>query len=124
MEFDTDASNTDASGEEATAAPKFTVKLNRRSVHDAVVNCAVTNPSTFLTTPGDYTLNDAVVTIPAGETSVLIDLRIENDDRFEEAESFTITLSDASNAHTTIGSTVTHEYTINESDTKNFYIYC
>ncbi len=117
IEFDTDVSKSIPSGEEATNRPDFTVKTSHRSILPAIVNVAVTNPSTFLN-GDDYTLNDAVVTVPAGETSVLIDLRIENDSRYEEAENFTITLSDAGNAHTTIGTALNHVYTINESDDK------
>jgi hypothetical protein len=105
-------STTSGSGSEAVLSVNIPVTLSTASTKEAKVNYAVTGTATGSGT--DYTLANGTLTISAGQTSGNISLAVVDDVIVDPGETVIVTLSSSTNA--TLGSTVTHTYTINDND--------
>ena len=89
----------DAQAAEASKKLGFLVSLSRESANDITVDYATADGTA--TQPGDYTQTTGTLTIDAGDTSASIEVPIVDDKVDESQESFTLSLSNATNA--TIG---------------------
>ena len=86
----------DPTATEGEAAAVFTVTLS--SASDEAVTAAYTTSDGTATAGEDYTSASGTLTIPAGDTTGEISVPVLDDDEVEEAETFNLTLSDATNA--------------------------
>ena len=107
-----------SSGNEATTPAVFTVILPAPSAQEVRVDYA-TADGTAKDGVGesgagipDYTATSGTLTFLPGETSKTISVPIINDPAMEGSETFTVTLSNPSNA--TLGTPTIHTYTITE----------
>ena len=105
-------SSASSSGSEATTPAAITVTLSAVSGQTVTVNYATANGTA--TAGSDYTITSGTLTFNSGETSQTINVPITNDTIIETNETFTVTLSSSVNA--TLGTTITHTYTINNDD--------
>lgn len=86
-----------ASGSESAGNIVFTVTQSAVSSTDTTFEYSTADGTA--TAPGDYTAaNNLPGTIPAGSTSTTISIPINNDNTYEGDETFTVTLSNPSNA--------------------------
>ncbi|MCY4298332.1 MAG: hypothetical protein OXC61_03445, partial [Flavobacteriaceae bacterium] len=85
----------DAEADEGDAAT-FTVRLSRAAPADVTVTATTSDGSAQ--SPGDYTHTSQVLTIKAGQTSAAFSVPTLADGEVELHETFTVTLSEASNA--------------------------
>lgn len=107
------ASASTAEGVAGTKSLDFIVSLD--SVYDLPVTVSyATTDGTATTTDGDYVATSGTLTIPAGQTSGTISVTINGDTKYEADETFTLTLSNPSNAAI---QTATATGTINNDDT-------
>ncbi|MBX3031369.1 MAG: hypothetical protein KF809_14570 [Chloroflexi bacterium] len=90
----------DAEGREPTGKGTselgFQVRLSGPTDHPVIVH--VRTQDGTATAPRDYEALDTSVTIPAGETGTTVAVRVVADDRHEETEELTLTLSDPDGA--------------------------
>lgn len=107
-------SNRTASGSEAETSVNLQLSLSETLSRDVAVQWSITGG----TAQGggiDYTLSaSGSTTVPAGSPHANIPLSINDDIRQENNETITITLLTADNA--TLGSNLTHTYTIIDND--------
>jgi hypothetical protein len=108
-------SQASSAGPEATTPANLQVTLSSASTQTVTVNYAVTGGTA---TGGgvDYTLASGQLSFSAGQTSKPIAIAIVNDIVPEPAETIVVALSSPTNA--TLGSPVSHTYTIQDDDTK------
>ncbi|MEL6869382.1 MAG: Calx-beta domain-containing protein [Pseudomonadota bacterium] len=85
-----------ASAAEDSASMSFTVSLSAAATSDISVDFATSDGTA--TAGGDYTANTGTATITAGSTSTTVDVALLDDAELEDDETFTVTLSNASNA--------------------------
>ncbi len=90
---------------------KFTVTLGAASGRDVTVRYATSNGTA--TAGSDYTSASGTLTFDAGDTSKTVNVSVTDDNTDENDETFTVTLSNASNAN--IG-TATATGTITDDD--------
>jgi hypothetical protein len=102
-----------SSGSEATSPANINVVLSAPTGQTVTIQYAVTG-GTASGGGVDYTLTSGVLTFLPFETSKPIPITINNDTIVEANETIQITLSAPSNA--TLGSTLTHTYTILDND--------
>ena len=74
----------------------FTVTLSKASGVEVRVGWSTANGTA--TSPADYTADSGIVTIPAGQTSATLTVRVNNDNLAEPAETFVVNLSGPQNA--------------------------
>ncbi len=103
---------TASSGNESVVAPKLTVALSVASGQTVTVPYSVSGGTATHGT--DFTLANGTVTFAPGQTTQTIALAIINDLRNEGAETIAVTLGTPANA--SLGSNVTHTYTIQDND--------
>ena len=96
---------------ETTSAVSLPVVLNKSSANTITVSYSVTGGTA---TGVDYTLGGGSLTFSAGQTSDNIPLTVINDLLYENNETVIVTLSTPTNA--TLGTPVTHTYTITNDD--------
>ncbi|MBI4142794.1 peptidoglycan-binding protein [Candidatus Uhrbacteria bacterium] len=101
-----------SSGFEGTSPAQATVTLSAASEQTVTVDYATANGTAA--SGSDYTAASGTLTFTAGQTSKTADVTIANDTLNEANETFTIAISNPSNA--TLGATTTHTYTINDDD--------
>ena len=82
--------------DESAGAATLTVRLSK--VWNLPVDVDVDTADGTATAPDDYTTVNRTVTIPAGSTSVDVSVTVIDDNDDEPAETFTVTLSNATNA--------------------------
>ena len=120
ISFDTDASNSLASGDENSVSnPTITVKQDRRSIFASTISYSA-DPSDGSASADDFTLADGTAEIAALSTSTTIPLEIVSETKFEADETVIINLdaSSVSSNTTASGSNMSHTYQINNDDTK------
>lgn len=110
VQFAATASN----GAESTTPANLQVTLSAASPKDVRVSYAVGVSSTATGNSDDYTLANADLTIPAGQTSGNIVITVSNDGIAEGNETVIVTLSAPVDAM--LGGNATHTYTINNDD--------
>ncbi|MCD6366177.1 MAG: T9SS type A sorting domain-containing protein, partial [Bacteroidales bacterium] len=103
---------TSSSGSESTSPVNFQVELSAVSEVDAQATYTVTGTATGGGV--DYTLANGTITIPAGSTTANITATITNDNTEELNETIILTLSSPVDA--TLGTNITHTYTIIDDD--------
>ena len=81
---------------ESNATVSFDVVLSSACGDPVTVHYATSDGSAVA--GGDYTAQSGTLTIPAGSTSAIITILLTDDTLNEDAEAFTVTLSDASGA--------------------------
>ncbi|MBZ8179981.1 DUF4114 domain-containing protein [Oscillatoria salina IIICB1] len=86
----------DVTVSEADAEATFTVSLTGETSQDVIVNFTTNDESAIAS--ADYTPNSGSVTITAGETSATISVPILEDTIDEPSETFTVDLTNATNA--------------------------
>ena len=92
----------------------FTVSLNRALSQQVTVNYATANRTA--TAPGDYTATSGTLTFAAGETSKTITVPVVDDTIDERNETFSVTLSNPTNAVlSTTATTATGTITDNDA---------
>lgn len=108
--------STVSSGDESQATAPFTAQLNYPVSHPVMVEYAV-SPSVTTATGGgvDFTLNDGVVTIPAGVRSADFNMAVTDDALAETDEVVGIALKNPS-AGVSLGDDTLHIYTISDND--------
>ncbi|MEC8798206.1 MAG: Calx-beta domain-containing protein [Pseudomonadota bacterium] len=108
-----DFNSTSSSGAESVSSAGLTVDLSEASSQNVTVDYSISGTATG--SGEDYTLGAGKLTINAGETSGTITIASIIDDPFDEPdETVIITLSNPVNA--TLGSDITHTFTINDND--------
>ena len=95
----------------------LTLKLNKVSGADVTVDWETANGTATAGTGKDYTAASETATIAEGQTSTTISVTILEDTLYELDETFTVTLSNATNAR--LGSSKTTTVTINDDDSAN-----
>lgn len=98
-----------------TTPAVFTVTLSAASGNPVTVNYATSN-GTATTADTDYTSTSGLLTIPPGSTSGTITVAVNQDTRFENTETFTMTLSGGA-GYTSAGSVLSATGTITNDDT-------
>ena len=83
-------------GNSGTATMTFTVTMSTSSPQTVTVNYATANGTA--TAPGDYTAASGTLTFPSGTTSQTFTVPVVGDTTVEADETFTVTLSNPSNA--------------------------
>ena len=86
----------DSQTDEAAGSITFIVSLDKASDQDITVDYATSDGTA--TAGDDYTAATGTLTITAGDTTAAISVTVLSDSETENRESFTITLSNASNA--------------------------
>ena len=109
------SSSSAAVGEEAGTA-ELTVHLSTASGKAVTVEYATTDGTASSASDADYTAASGTLTFAEGDTEKTIEVTITEDDVDEDDETFTVTLSDPSNA--TLGSTDEATVTITDNDTR------
>ena len=120
ISFDTDASNSLSSGaENSVSSPTITVKQDRRSIFASTINYSA-DPSSGSASADDFTIENGVAEIAAGNTSTTIPLEVTSETKFETDETVIIALDGSSvSSNTTAGSSnMSHTYTIANDDSK------
>ena len=87
----------DAAVQESAGSARFAVTLNRANAEQQITVRYAMSDGTA-TAGLDYTSESDVLTIAAGTLGANIDVVILDDDESEDSETFTVTLSDATNA--------------------------
>jgi hypothetical protein len=105
-------SSATANGGENVTPVNIAVTLSAAPAEQVQVNYTVSGTATGGGV--DYTLANGTLTISAGQTSGNISLAVVDDVIVDPGETVIVTLSSSTNA--TLGSTVTHTYTINDND--------
>src|SRR5262249_33715699 len=80
-----------AEGTGSSSTANFTVSLSEPSTDD--VSVAYATGSGTAVSPGDYTDVSGRVTIPAGQTSVSVPVKVDGDSEPEPSETFSIDIS-------------------------------
>ena len=92
ISFDTDASNSLASGDEnSVSSPSITVKQDRRSIYASEIAYKV-DTDNGTASSDDFTLADGTARIDALSTATTIPLEITSDTKFENDETIQIDL--------------------------------
>ncbi|MFC1604216.1 Calx-beta domain-containing protein [Planctomycetota bacterium] len=104
---------TSSSGSESISPAWLAVGLSGASVQTVTVDYSVTS-GTAAGGGVDYTLASGTLTFSPGDTSENIELTIVEDFLFESNETVVVTLSNPVNS--TLGTNVSHTYTINDID--------
>ena len=105
-------STTSTSNSEATLSASIPVTLSNPSALPVMVDYSVTGGTA--TSGTDFTLSAGTLTFPAGTTTQNISLSVTNDALTESSETILLTL--ANNTNSTIGTNVSHTYTITDDD--------
>ena len=106
----------DASGVEGTSLD-FTVSMNHATGSDVTVQYSTSIESSDTASANDFTAaNAATLTIAAGDTSGTISIAATQDDRDEDDETLTVTLSNPS-SNAELGSPTSATGTIEDDDT-------
>lgn len=115
VEFTDDA----ATVAETAGAATITARLSEVANHDVVVPYTLDGTATKGPL-ADYTINPAVITIPAGSLTATLTVTINNDSVVEADEDAIVTLGQPSGA--TLGTRITHTLTITNDDSARFAI--
>jgi hypothetical protein len=102
-----------AEGNAGTTDFAFTVNLSSAATSPVTVNYQ-TSDGTATVADGDYQAATSSITIPASGTSGLIHITVNGDTKYEAQETFTVTLTAATNA--TLGAPVTATGTLENDD--------
>lgn len=85
-------------GNSGSSNASFTISLDHAFIQDVVVTYNTSDGSAVA--PGDYTSTSGTVTIPAGSTSVTVNVPVLGDTTYEANETFNVNLTAASNGAT------------------------
>ena len=99
-------------GDAGTVTATFTVTLSAASGKTVTVDYATANGTA--TAPADYTATSGTLTFTPGQTTKTIDVAVQGDLLNEANETFTVTLTNPTNA--TIATTPSRTGTITDND--------
>ena len=108
-------SSSTGNGDENVSPVDIAVTLSNATILTVVVDFTVA-AGTADDSGTDFTLANGQVTIGAGTTSANISFTVNSDLLDEDNEDFQVTLTNVSSLNATLGSTLTHTYTIDDDD--------